>query len=177
MRIVAGTHRGRRIPSPRGLDVRPTADRVREALFSIIGPVEGARVADLFAGTGALGMEALSRGAASCVFVESRRAAADAIAAALHGLGLTGGRVLCRDVRRLRPDDLGPDRYDLVLVDPPYSIFDSMQEQLSTLVPALLAPGGLAVVETEARIEPHLGLPLRVTRRYGGTRVTLLDAP
>src|SRR5215207_6490811 len=118
MRVIAGTHRGRRIAAPKGLATRPTGDRVREAAFNLIGPVDGARVLDLFAGSGAMGLEALSRGAASVTFVESDRAACRTISENLERLKLTGARVTCGDaVWALRQDSR---RYDLVLVDPPY---------------------------------------------------------
>src|SRR2546421_5655957 len=97
MRIVAGTHRGHRLVAPRGLDTRPTGDRVREAAFNLIGPVDGASVLDLFAGSGAMGLEALSRGARSAVFVESDAEARRAIERNLDKLGLTGATVVRAD--------------------------------------------------------------------------------
>src|SRR4029078_8446544 len=97
MRIISGTHRGRRIAAPKGLAPRPTGDRVREAAFNLIGPVDDARVLDLFAGSGAMGMEVLSRGAASVPFVESDRAACRRISENLERLRLTGARVTCGD--------------------------------------------------------------------------------
>src|SRR5947208_8621663 len=98
VRIIAGSHKGARIFAPKGQDTRPTGDRVREAAFNLIGPVEGASVLDLFAGSGAMGLEALSRGAASAVFVESDREACRAIERNLEKLKLTGATVLSRDV-------------------------------------------------------------------------------
>ena len=94
MRIIAGTRKGHRIQAPKGTDTRPTGDRVREAAFNLIGPVDGAEVLDLFAGSGAMGLEALSRGAARVTFVEADRAACRAIDANLEKLRLTGARVL-----------------------------------------------------------------------------------
>src|SRR5918995_5518501 len=121
MRIIAGTHRGSRISAPKGLDTRPTGDRVREAAFNLIGPVDGATVLDLFAGSGAMGIEALSRGAASATFVESDRAACRTIQDNLKKLRLTGARVRCEDaLRALAADAASGRKYDLVLVDPPY---------------------------------------------------------
>ena len=93
MRIIAGTHRGRRIAAPKGAQTRPTGDRVREALFNLVGPVDGASVLDLYAGSGALGLEALSRGARRCVFVETDAAACAVIRRNLESLGLSGGIV------------------------------------------------------------------------------------
>ncbi len=100
MRIVAGSRKGHTIHAPKGVDTRPTGDRVREAAFNLIGPVDGASVLDLFAGSGAMGLEALSRGAERAVFVESDRAACRAIERNLEKLRLTGARVVCDDVLR-----------------------------------------------------------------------------
>src|SRR5439155_5999673 len=121
MRIVAGSRRGARIFAPRGRDIRPTGDRVREAAFNLIGPVDGATVLDPFAGSGAMGMEALSRGAERAVFVESDRDAVRAIERNLDKLRLRGATVLRTDaVRALASEAAAGRRYDLVLVDPPY---------------------------------------------------------
>src|SRR4051794_25945467 len=98
MRVIAGQYRGRRLTAPRGETTRPTSDRVREALFSILGDVRGLRVLDLFAGSGALGIEALSRGAAEAVFVDSSKRAADAIRANLSAVGDPPATVRARDV-------------------------------------------------------------------------------
>nr|MBA3246300.1 16S rRNA (guanine(966)-N(2))-methyltransferase RsmD [Actinomycetota bacterium] len=118
MRIVAGSHRGSRIAAPPGLAIRPTGDLVREAAFNLIGPVDGATVLDLYAGSGALGLEALSRGAASVIFVESDRHACRVISENLAKLRFTGGQVACADaIWTLRQETRS---YDLVLVDPPY---------------------------------------------------------
>ncbi len=122
MRIIAGSRKGARIFAPRGLDTRPTSDRVREAAFNLVGPVVGASVLDLFAGSGAMGLEALSRGAVSAVFVESDRDACRTIERNLEKLKLTGARVLCRDALQALATDTG--RYDLVLCDPPYGFAD-----------------------------------------------------
>src|SRR5919205_1062343 len=100
MRIIAGSHRGRRIAAPKGRDTRPTSDRVREAAFNLIGPVDDASVLDLYAGSGALGLEALSRGAARATFVDSDRDACRAVNANLDKLRLAGARVLCQDALR-----------------------------------------------------------------------------
>jgi 16S rRNA (guanine966-N2)-methyltransferase len=175
MRIIAGTHRGARIASPKGLATRPTGDRVREAAFNLIGPVDGANVLDLFAGSGALGLEALSRGAASVTFVESDRAACRTISENLEKLKLTGARVVCADaVWTLRQDTRS---YDLVLVDAPYESWDELEPKLAEHLPRVLAPDGVLVVETGARTEPSLPLPLRTSRRYGSARLTLYDHP
>jgi 16S rRNA (guanine966-N2)-methyltransferase len=173
VRIIAGTHRGARIAAPKGVATRPTGDRVREAAFNLIGPVEGARVLDLFAGSGALGLEALSRGAGSVTFVESDRAACRTIADNLAKLKLTDARVTCGDaVWAVRRDS---DTYDLILVDPPYEAWSELEPKLAQHLPRLLAPDGLLVVETGQRTEPQLPLPIRTSRRYGSARLTLFE--
>ncbi len=172
MRIIGGRHKGTRIFAPKGPATRPTGDRVREAAFNLIGPVDGAVVLDLFAGSGAMGLEALSRGAASAVFVESDRDACRAIERNLAKLGLTGASVLCRDVFQV----LAAERraYDLVLCDPPYG-FDR-DARLANDLRRVLAPNGLLVYETDARTEPHFdGLAVRTSRTYGSARLTLFE--
>ena len=119
LRVVAGTLGGRRLYTPVGARTRPTADRVREALFSILGPVDGLRVLDLFAGSGALGIEALSRGAASATFVDSSSQAVAAVRRNLEALGVEG-EVGRRDALRWLAGAEGP--YDLVFADPPYDL-------------------------------------------------------
>lgn len=147
---------------------------MREALFSIVGPVEGAAVVDLFAGSGALGLEALSRGAASCVFVERDREAVRVIQANLEKLRLTGATVVARDVTStLRDDRARGRRYDLVLADPPYEDWETHAKTLAELLPFVLADDALVVVETADRVEPELPLDLVTTRRYGSARVTV----
>jgi 16S rRNA (guanine966-N2)-methyltransferase len=176
LRIIAGSRKGARIFAPKGLEVRPTGDRVREAVFNLIGPVDGADVLDLFAGSGAMGLEALSRGAASAVFVDSDRAAAETILRNLDKLGLEGARVYREDAgRRLASDAAAGRRYDLVLVDPPYRMLPKFLPMLATRLPSVLAPEGLAVVESEAKEDPVLPLPVRTSRKYGSTRVTLFE--
>ena len=178
MRIVAGEHKGARIYAPPGQETRPTSDRAREAAFNLIGPVDGAAVLDLFAGSGAMGLEALSRGAESAVFVESDRAACRAIDRNLEKLRLNA-TVLQQDaLRALAGEASAGRRYDLVLIDPPYEMFSSLQDGLSTYLPHVLAADGLVVVETEAREEPELPtLAKRTTRRYGRARITLFHHP
>jgi 16S rRNA (guanine966-N2)-methyltransferase len=176
MRIIAGTHRGRRFAAPKGEHTRPTSDRVREALFSIIGPVDGASVLDLFAGSGSLGLEALSRGASRCTFVESDRAACRVLQDNLRALGLTGAIVARRDaVQALREETTAGRRHDLVLLDPPYGAWAELEERLGALLPLVVTDTGLVVVETDARIEPHLPLDPVTTRRYGSARLTVFS--
>jgi len=178
MRIIAGSHKGARIFAPKGRETRPTGDRVREAAFNLIGPgyVEEANVLDLFAGSGAMGLEALSRGAAHATFVESERDACRTINRNLDKLGLEGATVLCQDaLTALRADARGGTRYDLVLVDPPYQRFSSLQNALIQHLPEILAPNGLLLVETAAAEEPDLPLAKRTSRRYGAARLTLFE--
>jgi 16S rRNA (guanine966-N2)-methyltransferase len=174
VRIIAGSRKGHRIAAPRGTVTRPTGDRVREAAFNLIGPVEDASALDLFAGSGAMGLEALSRGARRCVFVESDRAACRVIQQNLERLRLTGALVLQRDaLSYLREERAGARRYDLVLVDPPYGEYAALQMALSELLPAVLAADGLLLVETAAGEEPELPLAPVTSRRYGSARLTL----
>jgi len=176
VRIIAGDRRGARIAAPKGEGTRPTGDRVREAAFNLIGPVEGASVLDLFAGSGAMGLEALSRGARRCVFVESDRAACKVIQDNLAKLRFTGASVLCKDAfQALREERAARRAYDLVLADPPYEAWDGLEARLGDAVAPLLAPDGMLVVETAARVEPQLPLTLVTSRRYGSARITLFS--
>jgi 16S rRNA (guanine966-N2)-methyltransferase len=170
VRIIAGRWRGRKLVTPAGLGTRPTSDRAREALFSMlasrIGSFEGLRVADLFAGSGALGLEALSRGAAHCTFVDRDRTAIEAIRANLAALGAPG-EVMAGGAEHVRV----PGPLDLAFLDPPYG--SGLAGQALERLP--LAPGGLASVETE-RGEPVAadGFEEESVRTYGKARITLL---
>jgi 16S rRNA (guanine966-N2)-methyltransferase len=173
MRVIAGTHRGRRLVAPPGIDTRPTSDRVRESLFSILGPLDGERVLDLFAGSGALGIEALSRGAASVVFCDVSRTAVDAIRSNLHALGMDA-QVVCDDARRvLRNAHARGAAYDLVFLDPPYREAAQWATDLSALVPAVLASDGRVVSESDRRAPLQIELPLADERRYGDTLIRI----
>ena len=174
MRIIAGSRKGARIFAPRGRETRPTSDRVREAAFNLIGPVDEAAVLDLYAGSGAMGLEALSRGAARAVFVEFDHDACRTIARNLDKLSLTGATVLCDDAARvLAAESTAGRRYDVVLVDPPYRVFSAVQDVLARYLPGVVAEDGLVVVETSEREEPDLPLPKRTSRRYGAARLTV----
>ena len=176
MRIIAGTHRGHTIHAPKGRDTRPTSDRVRENLFNIVGPLDGAAVLDLYAGSGALGLEALSRGAARAVFVERDGEAARTIERNLDKLRLSG-TVLRQDAVTALATEAGAGRkYDLVLVDPPYGMYEDIQPKLARYLPAVLAEDGVAVLETDARVEPDLPLALRTSRKYGAARISVFEA-
>ena len=171
MRIVAGTLGGRRIRAPAGRATRPTSDRVREALFSILGDVSGADVLDLYAGSGALGIEALSRGAASAVFVDSDPRAVAVIGANLEALGLDA-RVHKRDaLAYLRDTREGP--FDLVFLDPPYSSASEMAGPLSERLSSVLSDQSRIVSESDKRKPLLLTLPLLDERAYGDTRIAI----
>ena len=177
MRIIAGSRKGARLFAPKGLDTRPTGDRVREAAFNLIGPVDGADVLDLFAGSGAMGLEALSRGAARATFVEQDASAARTIKRNVDKLGLPGAVVLRDDARRkLAADAAAGRRYDLVLIDPPYRMLETYLPMLAEHLPSVLAPAAIAVVESDAREEPVLPLAVRTSRRYGSARLTVYES-
>jgi 16S rRNA (guanine966-N2)-methyltransferase len=177
LRIIAGSHKGARIFAPKGEETRPTGDRVREAAFNLIGPVDDMAVLDLFAGSGAMGLEAMSRGAKTAVLVESDREARKAIERNLEKLGLTGVTVLRSDARRaLAAEAAAGRRYDLVLVDPPYRMLDSLLPTLSTYLPTVLAEDGIVVLESPATEHPSLALPERTSRTYGSVRLTVFEA-
>jgi len=175
MRIIAGSHKGHRIDAPPGLATRPTSDRVRENVFNIVQSwVADAVVLDLFAGSGAMGLEALSRGAERAVFVESNAQACRVIDRNLEKLRLTGAQVACSDVGRFVAADTRT--YDLVFCDPPYEEYAALEPTLARYVPRLLADNGLLVLETAAKTEPQLPLEQRTSRRYGSARITLFEA-
>lgn len=167
MRVVAGELGGRRLQAPKSADVRPTADRVREALFAILGDVRGARVLDLYCGTGALAIEAISRGAEHAVLVDTRPAAARRNVAALE---------LFDRCEVVRADALlylagAGERFELIFCDPPYRLAARLGPELERLIPPRLSPGGRVIVESDARHPLELGLPLQAERRYGDTLV------
>jgi 16S rRNA (guanine966-N2)-methyltransferase len=176
VRVVAGAYGGRRLAAPDGSATRPTSDRVREALFSVLGTsVQGARVLDLFAGSGALGIEALSRGAASAVFVDRAPRAIGAVRANLAALGIDA------DVRRiearawLRTASARSEAYDLVFLDPPYRRAAELGRELSEGLAAVLAPGARVVTESDRRDPLELDLPVADERRYGDTVIRIHD--
>ena len=172
MRVIAGAWRGRTLRAPPGRDTRPTSDRVREALFSILGDVSDARVLDLFAGSGALGIEALSRGASEATFVDSSRRAADAIRANLRAVGDPPATVRVEDA--LAHLARARDTYDLVFADPPYSTAGTrLGDQLSKLLPRILHETSLTVTESDKRAPLALDLPLVDERTYGDTRIAI----
>ena len=215
MRVIGGVWRGRRLTAPAGRATRPTADRVREAIFDVLptlvgpwpaggdddahelaepdagadGPLAGCAVAggqlaghvvlDLFAGAGGLGIEALSRGAAACTFVENDAAALRALRANLRALDVPAARALVRAAdyqRALTSGAAGASRYTLLFVDPPYATYAAVEANLVRWLGELLMPGAVVVAET-ARGQV-IDLPLAVARvkLYGDTQVTFLLA-
>ena len=175
MRIVAGELKGRRLASPpRGSAVRPTPDKVREALFSILRDVSGMRVLDLFCGTGALGIEAISRGAAHATFVDDDTAA---VQRNVDTLGIGDRATLTRaDALAFLRDERGrfdPGPFELILCDPPYKLAARLGPDLKQLLPARLAPGGRIVTESASRRPLDLGLELERERVYGDTSLRL----
>src|SRR4051794_16208466 len=181
MRVIAGTLGGRRISAPAGVETRPTSDRVREALFSALGPLDrDAAVLDLFAGSGALAIEALSRGAGRAVLVEKDARAAAVIRRNLDALGLGA------DAAQLRRRDalaaLGDAReagetYDLVFLDPPYRLATGLGPELARALAPVLAPGARVVGESDRRTPLDLpGLSTTFERRYGDTLLRIHKA-
>jgi 16S rRNA (guanine966-N2)-methyltransferase len=178
MRVIAGQFGGRTLVAPRGRDTRPTSDRVREAVFSILGSVAEARVLDLFAGSGALAIEALSRGAASATLVDSAPAAVAAIRTNLCALGIEA------EVRRqtapafLHSARVSARQYDLVFLDPPYRRAGGLGRELSKDLGAVLAADARVVAESDRRAPVTLdGVSLQDERRYGDTLIRIFHGP
>ena len=184
-RVIAGEAGGRRLAVPAGRDTRPTSDRAREGLFatvtSIVGPLNGARVLDLYAGSGAVGLEALSRGAGHVLLVESGPRAARVIRENIEAIGLAGAEVITDRVERVLARGPAPDggRYDVVFADPPYALPDQEVSAVLSLLAgngdalaglAWLAPGALVIVERASRSGPVRwpeGYVPDRARRYG----------
>lgn len=173
MRVIAGVAKGRRLVAPRGERTRPTSDRVKESWFSSLQPVlGGAHVLDLYAGSGALGLEALSRGAAAVTFVEKDRKALEALRTNLAAVDLPGATVVARDVQQVLGEDLADAPFDVVVADPPYA---TDEDELARLLAALVRQlADEAVVTLErGRREPAPPWPAQLIaeepRRYGDT--------
>jgi 16S rRNA (guanine966-N2)-methyltransferase len=173
MRVIAGAHRGRELSAPRGGATRPTSDRVREALFSILGDIGGARVLDLFAGSGALAIEALSRGAAEATLVDSSAAAVATIRRNLSRLGIDAQVQRGGAIDFLQRARRSSRQYDLVFVDPPYRHSGSLSAELSTALVPVLAPEARVVAESDRRNPLGLDLEQRDERRYGDTLIQI----
>jgi len=172
VRVVAGEFRGRRLSAPRGREIRPTSDRVREALFQILGPLDGIMVLDLFAGCGALGVEALSRGAARVVFVDSAEAAIAAVRGNIPAEASGRAEVLRRDAAAFLRGWRG-EAFGLALLDPPYSSAPRLSGPLSEALPGVLSDDARIVTESAKRAPLHLSLPLADERFYGTTRIAI----
>jgi 16S rRNA (guanine966-N2)-methyltransferase len=179
MRIVAGEFKGRRLAGPAGKAARPTSDKVREALFSILGPINDARVLDLFAGTGAVGIEAISRGAAEAVLVERDRRMASVIERNLSeilGEDDTRAKLVRGDGMKYLATASG---FDLVFLDPPYALATDLAPELSATLPASLATGATVVTESDRRAPLDLSgskLSIRSEHIYGDTLIRVFDA-
>jgi len=171
--VIGGRHGGRRLSAPKGARTRPTADRVRESLFAVLGDLEGLRVLDLFAGSGALGIEALSRGAAQATFVDSAAGALKALRGNLEALGIEA-EVRRSDARAfLRTARKTGREYDLVFLDPPYRRAAALARDLERDLPAVLSPDARVAVETGRQAPLDLALPLLDERRYGDTLIRI----
>ncbi|MDL2318009.1 16S rRNA (guanine(966)-N(2))-methyltransferase RsmD [Eubacteriales bacterium OttesenSCG-928-A19] len=181
MRIIAGTARGRTLVAPKGTDTRPTLDRVRESLFSILMPnLPDARVLDLFAGSGALGLEALSRGAATAVLVDSGRAAQAAVQRNIEITRMEGvARLLREDWQAaLRRLDREGARFDIVFLDPPYRMAQAGAMLAALRDSGMLASGGIVLYEHAWETPPTTdGWTVSDVRRYGDTGIHFLCGP
>ncbi|MCW2966930.1 MAG: methyltransferase, partial [Solirubrobacteraceae bacterium] len=171
MRVIAGRLGGRRLVAPKGDATRPTADRVREALFSVLGDVSDLTVLDLFAGSGALGIEALSRGAREAVFVERAAPALAALTQNLEALGIEA-QIHRGDARGFVGNASRSGRtYDLVFLDPPYRDAERLGRELD--LGSVIAPAGRLVTESDNRSPLDIDLPIRFERRYGDTLIRI----
>ena len=176
VRIVAGSRRGRRLAVAAGTTVRPTAEKVREAVFSALGPIGGLSVLDLFAGTGAMGLEALSRGARHCVFVEHDAAVAGVLEqniAALDYEGVSHVLVMPYEKALATLAHRAPG-FDLLFVDPPYRMLAEVEVTLTPLLASLLSEDGVVVIEGDKSSPVDTGLTPVFDRVYGDTRVTMI---
>ena len=178
LRVIAGEHKGRTIRSIKSSGTRPTSDKVREAIFSSLAETtRGARVLDLYAGSGAFGIEALSRGADSATFVDEDPDAVEVIEDNLSSIGLTSRSKLLRSPVQTFLASSSKDVYDLVFLDPPYDSGLPWQEVVELRDAGLLAPRAVLVVETAKRhlpCDPPLGFALKASRSYGDTAVIYL---
>ncbi len=179
MRVVAGEAGGRHLVAPEGTTTRPTSDRVRESMFNMLfslNALEGARVLDLYAGSGSLGIEALSRGAHECVFVEQDRDALETIRHNLDTIGFTNRcTVVAGDVLEwMKHRSEGFGTFDLILADPPY-IDEPWQSILDAIGGQLLAENGLVVAESSSQVDVQPGWDAIRNKKYGATLVTVFE--
>lgn len=172
MRVITGAARGRKLFTPDGMDIRPTADKVKEAIFSIIQfDIEGRRALDLFAGTGQLGIEALSRGAESCVFVDESRAAIKLIEKNIQITGLQGAKVAQAEAMSFLSSS---EKYDLIFLDPPYSksLLENALERISAF--DKLSSGGIIICEYPVGKElPEMQEPYGKLKTYKYGKITI----
>src|SRR5450755_1439818 len=173
MRVIGGEYGGRELMAPKGRGTRPTSDRVREALFSILGDIAGARVLDLFAGSGALAIEAVSRGGAEATLVDTSRAAIDVIHRNLEALGIDAEVVRQPAARYLEAARKHARQYDLVFLDPPYRHAGALGRELSAALAPVLSAGARVVAESDRRSPIGHQLPLLDERRYGDTLIQI----
>lgn len=180
LRIVAGERKGQRLRVPPGERVRPTSERLREAVFDVLlsrfGGLEGVEVLDLFAGTGALGLEALSRGAAHCTFVESHRSVASVLRGNIAGLQYADrAEVLAFSYERALAMMAARGLcYDLLFIDPPYRMLAEVSGRLAPVLLQMMRGAGLAVIEGPRAVAPEVGVPVLFQRRYGDTLITVV---
>jgi 16S rRNA (guanine966-N2)-methyltransferase len=173
VRVIAGSRRGATLYAPRGIQTRPTSDRVREAVFSILGDLAGLRVLDLFAGSGALAIEALSRGALEATLVDTSAAALTAIQRNLRTLGLEAEVSRTPALRFIERARAAARQYDLVFLDPPYRHASVLSDKLGDALAPVLAPDARVVAESDQREPLELDLPLQDERRYGDTLIRI----
>ncbi len=174
---MAGAKRGHYLKVAPTSEIRPTSEKVREAIFAVLGPVEGLAVLDLFAGTGAMGLEALSRGAGTCVFVEEAPAVAEVLRVNISALGYQPVcQVMVHDFQEaLRRLLKRGSLFDLLFVDPPYRILPEVEIALAPLLPSLLADEGVVVAEGDRTMRVAFGATPVFDRVYGATRVTMIS--
>ena len=176
MRVISGTHKGRRLVAPKGLATRPTADKVKEAVFSIIAPyLHDAIFLDLFAGSGAIGIEALSQGAQKCIFIDKSRQAIEAVYSNLHATGFADFSVVHNTYaeRFLKKTNL---KFDIIFIDPPYAM--NIAAVLGIIAEHnILADDGIIVLEQDAKtkLEQHENYRIVKEKRYGASAVTVLE--
>jgi 16S rRNA (guanine(966)-N(2))-methyltransferase RsmD len=173
VRVIAGTYRGRELVAPPGRETRPTSDRVRESLFSILGAIDGDRVLDLYAGSGALAIEALSRGAGEATLVDRSPAAIEAIRRNLATLQIDAEVVRSPAHRFLEAARRRARQYDLVFLDPPYRRASTLGRELTVALTSVMSADGRVVAESDRRSPLGLELDLLDERRYGDTLIQI----
>ena len=171
MRVITGTARGRKLKTPEGMDIRPTTDNVKESIFNIIQfDIEGRRVLDLFAGTGQLGIECLSRGASEVVFIDSSREAVKIVKENLKTCGFSAPVLQLDAVNYLR----GCGKFDLIIIDPPYDspVYDTVLETINSV--DILSDGGIIICESRReKALPEMTAPYRKAKEYNYGKVKL----